>query len=84
MSGQTQTAPSTPFAAEGRLQLFALMSRLSWFGVPRAQRLAVFTLTEAIPGLVGWRELFGWLALPALTLLLLEQVLAHTRWRRLP
>ena len=32
----------------------------------------------------GWRELFGWLALPALALLLLEQVLAHTRWRRLP
>jgi Ca-activated chloride channel family protein len=32
----------------------------------------------------GWRELFGWLALPALTLLLLEQGLAHTRWRRLP
>ncbi len=32
----------------------------------------------------GWRELFPWLAVPALALLLLEQVLAHTRWRRLP
>ncbi len=32
----------------------------------------------------GWRELFPWLALPGLALLLLEQLLAHTRWRRLP
>lgn len=48
-----------PFAAERRTQPFALMSRLSLFGVPRAQTLAVFTLTEAIPGLVGWRELFA-------------------------
>ncbi|MHB1306777.1 MAG: VWA domain-containing protein [Limisphaerales bacterium] len=32
----------------------------------------------------GWRELFPWLALPALGLLLTEQALAHTRWRRLP
>jgi hypothetical protein len=45
--------------AERRTQPFALMSRLSLFGVPRAQTLAVFTLTEAIPGLVGWRELFA-------------------------
>ncbi len=32
----------------------------------------------------GWRELFPWLALPGLALLLAEQALAHTRWRRLP
>jgi len=32
----------------------------------------------------GWRELFPWLALPALGLLLGEQVLGHTRGRRLP
>jgi Ca-activated chloride channel family protein len=32
----------------------------------------------------GWRELFPWLALPALGLLLAEQVLGQTRWRRLP
>jgi len=32
----------------------------------------------------GWRELFPWLAVPALGLLLAEQILAHTRWRRLP
>jgi Ca-activated chloride channel family protein len=32
----------------------------------------------------GWRELFPWLALPALGLLLAEQVIAHTRGRRLP
>lgn len=32
----------------------------------------------------SWRELFPWLALPALGLLLVEQALAHTRWRRLP
>lgn len=32
----------------------------------------------------GWRDLFPWLVAPALTLLLLEQVMAHTRWRRLP
>ncbi len=32
----------------------------------------------------AWRELFPWLALPALALLLAEQTLAHTRWRRLP
>lgn len=32
----------------------------------------------------GWRELFPWVALPALVLLLAEQLLAHTRWRRLP
>lgn len=31
-----------------------------------------------------YRELFPWLALPALGLLLLETLLAHTRWRRLP
>ena len=46
-------------AAERRTQPFALMSRLSVFGVPLAQTLAVFTLSEAIPGLVGWRELFA-------------------------
>lgn len=46
-------------AAERRTQPFAVMSRLGVFGVPRAQTLAVFTLTEAIPGLVGWRELFA-------------------------
>ena len=46
-------------AAERRTQPFALMSRLSVFGVLRAQTLAVFTLTEAIPRLVGWRELFA-------------------------
>jgi Ca-activated chloride channel family protein len=32
----------------------------------------------------GWRELFPWLVLPALGLLLAEQALAHTIWRRLP
>lgn len=32
----------------------------------------------------GWRELFAWLALPALGLLVTEHLLAHTRWRRLP
>jgi Ca-activated chloride channel family protein len=32
----------------------------------------------------GWRELFPWLVIPGLALLLAEQVLAHTRWRRLP
>jgi Ca-activated chloride channel family protein len=32
----------------------------------------------------GWRELFPWVAIPGLALLLAEQVLAHTRWRRLP
>jgi Ca-activated chloride channel family protein len=32
----------------------------------------------------GWRELFPGLALPALGLWLAAQVLAHTRWRRLP
>ncbi len=32
----------------------------------------------------GWRELFLWPALFGLMLLLAEQVLAHTRWRRLP
>jgi len=32
----------------------------------------------------GWRELFAWLALPALALLGAELVLAQTRWRRLP
>lgn len=32
----------------------------------------------------AWRELFPWLALPALGLLLTAQTLAHTRWRRLP
>lgn len=32
----------------------------------------------------GWRELFPWLAVPALGLLLAAQTLAHTRWRRLP
>lgn len=32
----------------------------------------------------GWRELFPWLAIPGLALLLAEQALAHTRWRRLP
>lgn len=32
----------------------------------------------------AWRELFPWLAIPALGLLLAEQILGHTRWRRLP
>lgn len=32
----------------------------------------------------AWRELFPWTALPALALLLFEQAMAHTRWRRLP
>jgi len=32
----------------------------------------------------GWRELFPWFAIPGLMLLLSEQVLANTRWRRLP
>jgi len=32
----------------------------------------------------AWRELFPWLAVPLLTLLMLEQILAHTCWRRLP
>jgi len=32
----------------------------------------------------SWRELFPWLALPGLAMLLAEQVLAHSRWRRLP
>ena len=32
----------------------------------------------------GWRELFPWFAIPGLALLLGEQSLAHTRWRRLP
>jgi len=32
----------------------------------------------------GWRELFPWLAIPALALLLMEQQLGHTVWRRLP
>jgi len=32
----------------------------------------------------GWRELFVWLAWPALGLLCVEQLLGHTRWRRLP
>lgn len=32
----------------------------------------------------AWRELFPWLALPGLAMLLTEQVMAHTRWRRLP
>jgi Ca-activated chloride channel family protein len=32
----------------------------------------------------GYRELFPWLAIPALGLLGLELILAHTRWRRLP
>jgi Ca-activated chloride channel family protein len=32
----------------------------------------------------SWRELFPWFALPALGLLLAEQLLGHTRWRRLP
>jgi Ca-activated chloride channel family protein len=32
----------------------------------------------------GWRELFPWLAIPGLALLLGEQALAHTLWRRLP
>ena len=32
----------------------------------------------------GWRELFPWLAIPGLLVLLLEQAMAHTRWRRLP
>jgi Ca-activated chloride channel family protein len=34
--------------------------------------------------LKSYRELFPWLALPALGLVLLETLLAHTRWRRLP
>lgn len=32
----------------------------------------------------AWRELFPWLAMPALGVLLTAQTLAHTRWRRLP
>jgi len=32
----------------------------------------------------AYRELFPWLAIPALALLALELVLAHTWWRRLP
>jgi Ca-activated chloride channel family protein len=32
----------------------------------------------------GYRELFPWLAIPALALLGLELLLAQTRWRRLP
>lgn len=32
----------------------------------------------------GWRELFPWLALPALGLLLAEQAFVHTRGRRVP
>jgi len=32
----------------------------------------------------GWRELFLWPALLGLALLLAEQALEHTRWRRLP
>ncbi|HNQ88232.1 MAG TPA: VWA domain-containing protein [Verrucomicrobiota bacterium] len=32
----------------------------------------------------AWRELFPWLAVPALGLLLTAEVLAYTRWRRLP
>ncbi len=32
----------------------------------------------------AWRELFPLLAIPALGLLLAEQILGHTRWRRLP
>lgn len=31
-----------------------------------------------------WRELFPWLAVPVLGLVLAEQVLGYTRWRRLP
>lgn len=58
-SGKKRPEGVARLAAERRTQPFALMSRLSLFGVPRAQTLAVFTLTEAIPGLVGWRELFA-------------------------
>jgi Ca-activated chloride channel family protein len=32
----------------------------------------------------GWRELFPWLIVPALGLMLAEQAMAHTRWRRVP
>ncbi len=32
----------------------------------------------------AWDELFPWLALPALGLLAGEQLMSHTRWRRLP
>ena len=32
----------------------------------------------------NYRELLAWFALPALLLLLLELVLRHTAWRRLP
>lgn len=32
----------------------------------------------------AWQELFPWLALPALGLWFGAQILAHTRWRRLP
>lgn len=32
----------------------------------------------------GWRELFPWFVLPALALLLLEQTLTNTIWRRFP
>jgi len=34
--------------------------------------------------LKSYRELFPWLALPGLGLLLLEMILAQTKWRRLP
>lgn len=32
----------------------------------------------------AWHELFPWLAVPALGFLLTAELLAHTRWRRLP
>jgi Ca-activated chloride channel family protein len=32
----------------------------------------------------AWRELFPWFVFPGLALLLVEQLMAHTRWRRLP
>jgi len=31
-----------------------------------------------------YRELFMWLALPGLVILLLEIILSHTVWRKLP
>ncbi len=32
----------------------------------------------------AWRELFPWFAIPGLAVLMVEQLMAHTRWRRLP
>lgn len=48
----------------------------------RIDRLEKHKLTDR--KLTTYRELFPWLALPVLGLVLLESLLAHTRWRRLP